>query len=118
MQKKINKINKVKSFLDETFKDLDFTIYHITSFIFIMLNLIFYTIFFTLQPEFILNKNKYYLKHTNFNWTDENANDYSKTSNEFKVITKEGKLRILLFSFIFSVGFTFVVHILSIIFAI
>tara|TARA_Y100000593_G_C4034806_1_gene202234 strand:+ start:102 stop:446 length:345 start_codon:yes stop_codon:yes gene_type:complete len=114
----MQKINKVKSFLDETFKDLNFTIYHITSVVFMMLILIFYTIFLSVQPEFILDKNKYYLKHTDFNWTDEDGNDFNKTSNKFKVITKDGKLRVLLFSFIFSVGFTFIVHIASIIFAI
>ena len=106
-------MSKLKHIVDETFKDLNFTIYHITSAVFILMFIFFYVIFYSFEVEFILNKNKYYMKHTDFNWSDENGDDYKTTDDKFKSITSKGKRRILLFSFIFAVAVTFVVHIVS-----
>ena len=53
------------------------------------------------------------MKHTDFNWSDEDGDDYKTTDDKFKSVTFKGKKRILLFSFIFAAAVTFVVHIVS-----
>ena len=104
----------IDKFIHNTFKDLNFTIYHITSIVFVVSILFLYIIFYSLEPHFVLDKNKYYLKHTDFNYSDNNGVEYKTTSQNLLTVNKDGKLRILLFSFLFSVGITFVTHILSI----
>ena len=103
----------VNKFIQETFKDLDFTLYHITSAAFITFLVLLYTIFFSFEFTFILDKNKYYLKHDKFDWTDPDGDQFKNKDKNLLSINSEGKKRILLFSFIFSVVITVIIHILT-----
>jgi len=102
------------TFINKTFKDLKFTIYHITSLVLAVSILLFYVIFYSIEPSFILNKNKYYLKHSDFNYSDENGKEFKTKPTRSLIVNSDGKLRILLFSFLFSVALTFITHVFSI----
>ena len=103
-------------FIHDTFKDLKFTIYHITSIVFIISIVFIYILFYSIEPEFILDKNKYYLKHTDFNYSKDDGVEFKNKAKNLLIINKDGKLRIFLFSFLFAVAVTFITHILSITF--
>ena len=102
----------INKFINETFKDLDFTLYHITSATFISLLILLYTIFFSFEPSFIINKDKYYLKHSKFDWNNGNNSTFKNVDRSLLSINSEGKKRIMLFSFIFSVFLTLIIHVL------
>ena len=104
----------IKKIIDITFNDINFTIYHITSVVFLILFILIYVLIFSIETKFILNKNKYYVKTGEFTYTDSNGDDYNSADDSKLVINSVGKKRILLFSFIFAVSVSIIVHGISI----
>ena len=104
----------VKTFIDKTFIDIDFTIYHITSIVFLILFILIYILIFSLDTKFILNRNKYYIKTSEFDYTNDNGKDFKNKNDNVLIISKKGKIRIILMSFLFAVAFSIIVHGISI----
>lgn len=103
----------IKKFIDKTFVDIDFTIYHITSVMFILNFILVYILIFSVGTKSILNKNKHYVN--NFMYTDKNGDDFKDQDSNELIISKDGKIRILLISFLISVGISIITHAISII---
>ena len=104
----------IKKFIDKTFVDIDFTIYHITSVVFLIIFILIYILIFSVDTKFVLNKNKYYVKHSNFFYTDDDGKDFKNENENELIVSKEGKIRILLISFLFAVAISIIIHGISI----